>query len=314
MPWAVQQPTCVSTQPTLCVIGMLRVERTFNAKGCKTGNLSLCWLRTERRGRSTGSTRPDAKDVRGRGNASYHRQGPPPSRGCPRAPRVRWRPNRDLERARDAGQASQPGGCEFRAFAHLEQPYVIASPRITALRPSSTSSPRTGRLDDRDAGSRADFHPPSRCAKHATQPKRRACLMRETHESHLFHPRQVPRHGAAAARPVSSSLRASWVTDPALPCDQSASPGEKGCLSGTEAASVPLSVLRASHATESWSTENLPERVHDDGCLCQTSPKQQTELRRMHGTGEYSINDLAELFSIGGADPSPTSLGGRALL
>jgi hypothetical protein len=29
------------------------------------------------------------------------------------------------------------------------------------------------------------------------------------------------------------------------------------------------------------------------------SPKQQTELRRMHGTGEYSINDLAELFSIG---------------
>jgi len=31
------------------------------------------------------------------------------------------------------------------------------------------------------------------------------------------------------------------------------------------------------------------------------SPKQQTELRRMHGTGEYSINDLAELFSIGRA-------------
>jgi len=28
------------------------------------------------------------------------------------------------------------------------------------------------------------------------------------------------------------------------------------------------------------------------------SPKQQTDLRRMHGTGEYSINDLAELFSI----------------
>ena len=31
------------------------------------------------------------------------------------------------------------------------------------------------------------------------------------------------------------------------------------------------------------------------------SPKQQTELRRMHGTGEYSINDLAELVSIGRA-------------
>jgi DNA invertase Pin-like site-specific DNA recombinase len=31
------------------------------------------------------------------------------------------------------------------------------------------------------------------------------------------------------------------------------------------------------------------------------SPKQQTELRRMHGTGEYSINDLAEQFSIGRA-------------
>ena len=30
-------------------------------------------------------------------------------------------------------------------------------------------------------------------------------------------------------------------------------------------------------------------------------PKQQTELRRVHGTGEDSINDLAELFSIGGA-------------
>ena len=31
------------------------------------------------------------------------------------------------------------------------------------------------------------------------------------------------------------------------------------------------------------------------------SPKQQTELRRMHGTGEYSMNDLAELFAIGRA-------------
>lgn len=29
------------------------------------------------------------------------------------------------------------------------------------------------------------------------------------------------------------------------------------------------------------------------------SPKQKTELRRMPGTGEYSINDLAELLSIG---------------
>jgi DNA invertase Pin-like site-specific DNA recombinase len=28
------------------------------------------------------------------------------------------------------------------------------------------------------------------------------------------------------------------------------------------------------------------------------SPKQQTELRQMHGTGEYSSKDLAELFSI----------------
>lgn len=26
--------------------------------------------------------------------------------------------------------------------------------------------------------------------------------------------------------------------------------------------------------------------------------KQQTELRRMHGTGDYSVSDLAELFSI----------------
>jgi DNA invertase Pin-like site-specific DNA recombinase len=31
------------------------------------------------------------------------------------------------------------------------------------------------------------------------------------------------------------------------------------------------------------------------------SPKQQTELREMHGTGESSINDLAELFAIGRA-------------
>ncbi|WP_019813105.1 recombinase family protein [Saccharomonospora saliphila] len=31
------------------------------------------------------------------------------------------------------------------------------------------------------------------------------------------------------------------------------------------------------------------------------SKKQQAELRRMHGTGDYSINDLAELFSIGRA-------------
>ena len=28
------------------------------------------------------------------------------------------------------------------------------------------------------------------------------------------------------------------------------------------------------------------------------SAKQQTELRKMHGTGKYSISDLAELFSI----------------
>jgi len=34
------------------------------------------------------------------------------------------------------------------------------------------------------------------------------------------------------------------------------------------------------------------------------SPKQQTEPRRMRGTGEYSINDLVELFSIGRATPS----------
>ena len=31
------------------------------------------------------------------------------------------------------------------------------------------------------------------------------------------------------------------------------------------------------------------------------SAKQQTELRRMHATGDYSIADLAELFSIGRA-------------
>ena len=28
------------------------------------------------------------------------------------------------------------------------------------------------------------------------------------------------------------------------------------------------------------------------------SEKQQKELRRMHGTGEYSIHDLAELFAV----------------
>ncbi|MGH3598878.1 MAG: helix-turn-helix domain-containing protein [Pseudonocardiaceae bacterium] len=28
------------------------------------------------------------------------------------------------------------------------------------------------------------------------------------------------------------------------------------------------------------------------------SPKQQTELRRMHASGDYSITDLAELFTI----------------
>jgi DNA invertase Pin-like site-specific DNA recombinase len=28
------------------------------------------------------------------------------------------------------------------------------------------------------------------------------------------------------------------------------------------------------------------------------SSKQQTELRRMHATGDYSITDLAELFSV----------------
>jgi DNA invertase Pin-like site-specific DNA recombinase len=28
------------------------------------------------------------------------------------------------------------------------------------------------------------------------------------------------------------------------------------------------------------------------------SPKQQTELRRMHASGDYSITDLAEVFSV----------------
>lgn len=28
------------------------------------------------------------------------------------------------------------------------------------------------------------------------------------------------------------------------------------------------------------------------------SPKQQTELRRMHDTGDYTITDLTELFSV----------------
>ena len=28
------------------------------------------------------------------------------------------------------------------------------------------------------------------------------------------------------------------------------------------------------------------------------SPKQQTELRRMHATGDYSITDLADVFSV----------------
>jgi DNA invertase Pin-like site-specific DNA recombinase len=28
------------------------------------------------------------------------------------------------------------------------------------------------------------------------------------------------------------------------------------------------------------------------------SPKQQAELRRMHATGDYSITDLADLFSV----------------
>jgi DNA invertase Pin-like site-specific DNA recombinase len=28
------------------------------------------------------------------------------------------------------------------------------------------------------------------------------------------------------------------------------------------------------------------------------SPRQQTELRRMHGTGDYTVTDLAELFKV----------------
>jgi predicted DNA-binding protein YlxM (UPF0122 family) len=32
--------------------------------------------------------------------------------------------------------------------------------------------------------------------------------------------------------------------------------------------------------------------------ISDASPKQQNELRRMHDTGDYSINDLAEVFSI----------------
>src|SRR5260370_31734990 len=123
MPWAVQQPTCVSTQPTLCVIGMLRVERTFNAKGRKTGNLSLRLLRTERRGRSTGSTRPDVKDVRGRGNASYHRQGPPPfprvsSSSAGTLATKPGSPTCGPER-----QAARPGGGDFPASSRLEHPF-----------------------------------------------------------------------------------------------------------------------------------------------------------------------------------------------
>jgi len=49
------------------------------------------------------------------------------------------------------------------------------------------------------------------------------------------------------------------------------------------------------------------------------SIKQQAELQRMHATGDYSIGDLAELFSIGRAtvyrtlqrDPTPVQRRGR---
>jgi predicted DNA-binding protein YlxM (UPF0122 family) len=34
------------------------------------------------------------------------------------------------------------------------------------------------------------------------------------------------------------------------------------------------------------------------GPISDASPKQQNELRRMHDTGDYSISDLAEVFSI----------------
>jgi DNA invertase Pin-like site-specific DNA recombinase len=38
------------------------------------------------------------------------------------------------------------------------------------------------------------------------------------------------------------------------------------------------------------------------GKPCKLSAKQQKELVQMHGTGKYSISDLAELFSV----PRPT--------
>ena len=39
-------------------------------------------------------------------------------------------------------------------------------------------------------------------------------------------------------------------------------------------------------------------RAGDTLVVPKLSEKQQRELRRMHGTGEYSISDLAELFSV----------------
>ena len=42
----------------------------------------------------------------------------------------------------------------------------------------------------------------------------------------------------------------------------------------------------------------LPMVMVDSVTRPKLTPRQQTELRRMHGTGDYTITDLAELFNI----------------
>ncbi len=47
-----------------------------------------------------------------------------------------------------------------------------------------------------------------------------------------------------------------------------------------------------------WTCTPAPPGVWLRGRQPKLTPKQQAELRRMHAAGDYSITDLADLFSV----------------
>ncbi|HMI34706.1 MAG TPA: helix-turn-helix domain-containing protein, partial [Propionibacteriaceae bacterium] len=81
---------------------------------------------------------------------------------------------------------------------------------------------------------------------------------------------------------------------------------ERLCLPTRTLPSLPKAAAVSGVLVRTLSPSAIEPRSHEPRADCaankpKLSAKQQTELRRMHTTGDYSIADLAELFNIGRA-------------